>query len=167
MEEKQRHAVFAQRAHVIGRLQFLGVIAGNDEERIGIPRLLPRGHEELFDSEIHVPDGFVDSERALLEASTIFTWNWVGVVRGQCKDGGREGRLLAGQFFGHVLQIRFVRDSPRTVEISSARILLEAEIMRDARAAHESVKAQRAILRAMKKAAGVAAWGEEEAQPQQ
>src|ERR1035441_1559752 len=72
LKEDQRHAVFTQRVHVIGRLQFLGVVGGDDKERIGIPRLLPRGREELFDSEVGVTDGFVDSERTFLEASTIF-----------------------------------------------------------------------------------------------
>ncbi len=117
VEEDDGHGVGAEGVVVGGLFGDVGVVGGDDEDGVAVPRHLAGGVEEAAQGVVGVADAGVDGVSGLVERVAIALWHHEGVVGGGGEERGDKGlgHLLHGG--GIELQKFLVPDGPCAVEV--------------------------------------------------
>ena len=140
----------------------IGVVGGDDEEGVVVPRHTTSRGEEATEGMVGVADTGVEGMARGAEAVGVARGDSKGVMGGGGEDSGHE-RLREGVHGGSKeLQELFIPDGPSAVEVVFATktgvgiVFGASEIVLEASSAGECLKAHRAVFGTMEEGCGVA-----------
>ena len=115
VEEDDGRRESAQVGLVFGVVALVGVVAGQDEQRMFVPRLLPGLPEELCEGMVGVAYHLVNGQLLLAVDVAVGLRHLEGVMARQGEEGRHEGLLHGRHRAAEVLQERLVVDAPHAV----------------------------------------------------
>ncbi len=130
----------------------IGMVAGQDKNRIFEPWLTTCRLKELTNSHIRIADTLLDGDVLFWELLFVLLWNHKGMVAGGCKDSRHERFFHLGHLFRIILQEWLVPNCPRAIEIirTLCRLILRTSvIMLEARLLSKRLEAHRTVLCSM------------------
>lgn len=150
VEDDDGRAEAAEVGLVLGMVAHVGVVAGQHEDGVPVPRLARCGLEEAAYGHVGIAYALVHDDAFLGIALPVLVGYDVGVVAGGGEDGGHEGLLHLAHHLGIVLQEGLVPDGPRAVEVVGAVSLLvlgPAVVVLESGLAGKGLEAHGAVLR--------------------
>ena len=120
VEDDDRRTEQSDVGHVFRVVALVGVVAGEHEERVAIPRLTAGLAEEAAQRHIGIADALVDGQLLFLIDIAVLLGNLERMMRRRCEDGRHERLLQLRHLRAVVLQERLVPDAPVAVEVGIA-----------------------------------------------
>ena len=117
VEENDGGGKAAQCRLILSMVAHIGMVAGEHEDGVLIPRLTAGRLEEMLQGHVGIAYDFVDGQLLFGEAVAPGLGHLEGMMAGEREERRHEGLLHLRHFLAEVLQERLVADAPVAVEV--------------------------------------------------